>query len=152
MQGNTVIRTDKGYTEQYFGLYNAGTNPGGATVAGWYPVHGKAGPSAAPTLTGIYTTGSPAARVYMQGGRVYTDGGIGSSSAVFNAGTQYALGTIPVAYAPSRTLVFAVSSNNVHALFIVDVAGNISITLSAGFTGTLNLSLGGPSWPIAALG
>jgi hypothetical protein len=40
VQGNTVLRPDKGYTEQYFALYNAGTNPAGATPAGWYPVAG----------------------------------------------------------------------------------------------------------------
>lgn len=41
VQGNTVLRPDKGYTEQYFGLYNSSTNPSGATPAGWYPVSGK---------------------------------------------------------------------------------------------------------------
>lgn len=36
-QGNLVLRPDKGYIEQYYDLYNAGTNPGGAPIAGWYP-------------------------------------------------------------------------------------------------------------------
>jgi hypothetical protein len=35
--GNTVFRTDLGFSESYYGLYNASTNPGGATTAGWYP-------------------------------------------------------------------------------------------------------------------
>jgi hypothetical protein len=40
VQGNKVFRNDKGYEEQYFALYNASTNVGGATPAGWYPVAG----------------------------------------------------------------------------------------------------------------
>lgn len=40
-QGNTVLRPDKGWTEQYFGLYDATNNPAGAATAGWYPVSGK---------------------------------------------------------------------------------------------------------------
>ena len=39
-QGDKVFRNDKGYEEQYFALYNASTNIGGATPAGWYPVAG----------------------------------------------------------------------------------------------------------------
>jgi hypothetical protein len=41
VQGNAVWRTDKGWEERYFGLYNSSTNPGGATPAGWYPVSGN---------------------------------------------------------------------------------------------------------------
>lgn len=40
-QGITCIRTDKGWTETYYELYNSSTNPSGASVAGWYPVSGK---------------------------------------------------------------------------------------------------------------
>lgn len=39
-QGNRVYRNDLGYTEAYFALYNAASNPGGATPAGWYPQSG----------------------------------------------------------------------------------------------------------------
>jgi hypothetical protein len=35
-QGMSVYRTDLGYRENYYGLYNASTNPGGRTPAGWY--------------------------------------------------------------------------------------------------------------------
>lgn len=41
VQGNAVNRPDKGWIEQYFGAYNATTNPAGATPAGWYPVSGN---------------------------------------------------------------------------------------------------------------
>jgi hypothetical protein len=37
VQGNTVFRNDLGLTETYYAAFNASTNPGGATPAGWYP-------------------------------------------------------------------------------------------------------------------
>lgn len=37
VQGDRVFRSDLGDEEVYFAAYNAGTNPGGASVAGWYP-------------------------------------------------------------------------------------------------------------------
>lgn len=37
VQGNRVFRNDLGYEEAYFAVYNSGTNPQGASVAGWYP-------------------------------------------------------------------------------------------------------------------
>lgn len=40
-QGNSVFRSDMGYVETYFALYNSSTNVGGATPAGWYPTTGK---------------------------------------------------------------------------------------------------------------
>jgi hypothetical protein len=40
-RGAQTIRTDKGWTEQYYATYNATTNPAGATPAGWYPVAGS---------------------------------------------------------------------------------------------------------------
>jgi hypothetical protein len=40
-QGDTVSRNDKGWVESYYELYSASLNPGGTSVAGWYPVMGK---------------------------------------------------------------------------------------------------------------
>jgi hypothetical protein len=40
-QGVTVFRLDLGYSETYYGLYNASTNPGGRTPAGWYREKGQ---------------------------------------------------------------------------------------------------------------
>lgn len=40
VQGDRVYRKDRGWEEAYFGLYNATSNRGGATPAGWYPVGG----------------------------------------------------------------------------------------------------------------
>jgi hypothetical protein len=41
-QGMVSWLNDSGTAWQYFELYNASTNPGGATVAGWYPISGAA--------------------------------------------------------------------------------------------------------------
>lgn len=40
-RGAQTVRTDKGWTERYFATFNASTNPGGTTPAGWYPVGGQ---------------------------------------------------------------------------------------------------------------
>lgn len=40
-QGDRVWRNDTGWQETYYGAYNAGSNPGGASPAGWYPTGGK---------------------------------------------------------------------------------------------------------------
>jgi hypothetical protein len=37
----SVYRTDLGYTERYYGLYNVSTNPAGRTPAGWYKEAGQ---------------------------------------------------------------------------------------------------------------
>lgn len=36
VQGNSVFRTDLGYIETYYSVYNVSTNPGGTLTAGWY--------------------------------------------------------------------------------------------------------------------
>jgi len=41
-QGMISFLNDSGTTWQYFELYNASTNPGGASAAGWYPISGSA--------------------------------------------------------------------------------------------------------------
>jgi hypothetical protein len=41
-QGMTAFTNDSGITWQYFELYNASTNTGGASAAGWYPIAGSA--------------------------------------------------------------------------------------------------------------
>jgi len=41
VQGNRVYRSDLGYEEAYFGLYNVTSNPGGTPVVGWHPTAGK---------------------------------------------------------------------------------------------------------------
>lgn len=38
--GAVCVRTDTGITEAYYATYNASTNPGGASLYGWYPIGG----------------------------------------------------------------------------------------------------------------
>lgn len=62
-QGNSVLRLDKGWIEQYFAAFNGTTNPSGASPAGWYPVGGRT-----PGYIGnrsAWTTGTGAAAVAM---------------------------------------------------------------------------------------
>lgn len=83
VQGNTVIRPDKGWTEQYFATYNASTNPSGATPSGWYPVAGAQPLAVARRTTtalainsGSYTniSANAAWTPNNMGGITYTDG------------------------------------------------------------------------------
>ena len=65
VQGNSVLRLDKGWTERYYGTYNVTTNPGGALAgAGWYPVEGilpwfESYQSAAASIPNNAWTGAP---------------------------------------------------------------------------------------------
>jgi hypothetical protein len=64
-QGMSVYRTDLGYRENYYGLYNVSTNPGGKTPAGWYREAGQIaqivwvqyGVNTSTTSSGYVTTG-----------------------------------------------------------------------------------------------
>lgn len=67
-RGAHTVRTDKGWTERYYATWNGTTNPGGASVAGWYPVAGKlpyivaqrtATQSIGTTATGVNWDGIP---------------------------------------------------------------------------------------------
>lgn len=59
--GARTVRTDSGITEQYFGLYNVSTNPGGRDSAGWYPINKSIGLTPIkPTSVAITGSGSSA--------------------------------------------------------------------------------------------
>ena len=59
VQGNSVFRNDKGGPEVYSALYNASTNPGGASTAGWYPGTGLI-PAARRLTTTVQSTSGTA--------------------------------------------------------------------------------------------
>lgn len=50
-QGNSVYRIDKGWTERYYNVYNASTNPGGTLLAGWHAIDFKPGAAAGQPFT-----------------------------------------------------------------------------------------------------
>lgn len=68
VQGAEAYRTDAGWLEQYYALYNSASNAAGATPAGWYP-----------------TTNKPYARNI----RSAISGSIGSSSYTDLSGSAY---------------------------------------------------------------
>lgn len=100
------------------------------------------------TFAGIYSSsGATAASVVLEGGRVYLEGSVISTSATFVAGTTYTLGTIPSSLAPAAAQAFACTSNSTAVAHVaVDSAGNLTFILNTGFTGALSLALGGCSW------
>lgn len=84
VQGNTVVRPDRGYTEQYYALYDSGTNPSGATPAGWYPVYGSL-PSARVTRSSTALTVSTATYTAMSTTNLWTEERLNNFSS-FNGG------------------------------------------------------------------
>lgn len=92
VQGNTVVRPDKGWTEQYFATYNASTNPSGATPSGWYPASGAMPTGVARRTTaalavnnGSYTniSANAAWTPNNMGGITYTDGFIVPTAGIY---------------------------------------------------------------------
>lgn len=101
VQGNRVWRLDKGWEEAYFAAYNAVSNPGGATPAGWYPVAGQM-----PTLIG-HNKGNT---VLANGSWTEMNTAAGSGTNIRNDGFTYGVGTIglplPGIYQISATVGF----------------------------------------------
>ena len=64
-QGMLSFLTDSGTNWQYFAVYNASTNPGGAAAAGWYPVSGG-------IFFGTATRSAASGTVYNVGASGYT--------------------------------------------------------------------------------
>lgn len=61
-KGARTVRTDLGYTEQYFAAYNVSTNPGGrAEGAGWTPIRRKDGLVPVVPTSVVVATGSSTA-------------------------------------------------------------------------------------------
>lgn len=122
-----------------------------APPAGWYHIGGRPVVGAF-TPTGIYTNATPTPAVKQQAGRNYLEGVVASSSAAFVAGTTYTIGSIPAAFVPATTQVFACTSNvTAIAQVAVTSAGLVTIVLNTSFTGALNLSLAGCSWLVKGL-
>ena len=82
--GAECTRLDSGFTERYYADYDAVTNPGGATPAGWYPVSGRQPYFFADQITGVKpakgTFSAPRAEWgprIIQGGMTWTGGMVG---------------------------------------------------------------------------
>lgn len=144
VQGNLCDRPDKGYIEEYFTLYDASTNPGGATPAGWYPVainqsstgtpHAndtgwiQAGASGGPSLSANYTNTVSSVWnglwVRRRNGVVYIDGSVSKSSAIGVLDTAI---TMPVGWRPLTVASgVAIIGTNSPAAAIVRVDGTVT--------------------------
>lgn len=122
-----------------------------ATTPDWYHVGGKPQIGAF-TPSGIYTAGTPTPQAVYEAGKVSLEGKVGSSSASFVAGTSYAIGSIPAAFAPPANIEYAVGSNLTALGYItVTTTGAITLYLNTSFTGTLNLTIAGASWKVKGL-
>lgn len=102
-KGAQTIRTDLGYTEQYYAEYDAALNPGGATPAGWYRVYGGDPDTSwvSCTYSAGFTAGSAMqARVrFIDKDTVEFDGG---GSGTFASNQYITFATIPAGYRPQR--------------------------------------------------
>lgn len=108
------------------------------STIGWLHVAGKPVVSAVAFST-IYS--GPNSRLVELGGRITLEGLIGSSSATFNAGTEYAIGTIPAVKAPIADRIFPVMIAGVFGYLKVTSAGAISFVSSATFTAPLPMNV-----------
>lgn len=103
--GAITVRTDLGYTEQYFaGLTDGGTNPGGRSVAGWYPVAGAAAPVTVTAANAVTVTGLKARKI---NNRVFIEGTVSRASDITAALVG---GTLPAGARPSADVLCAAVS------------------------------------------
>jgi len=131
-QGMTAWLNDSGCAFQYYELYNASTNPAGASTAGWYPMAGQAvfiGTCASYTTT----TGVPIDAGAT--GNLYTENvdPLGWHSAVTN--TQRIIPTIAGYYRFTSQGQFATNATSNRFLSLYKNAVRVSITTLAGATG-----------------
>lgn len=122
-----------------------------ASTPGWYQSGGR--PTVANlTYTGIYGPSSVTPVACRQGGRVYLEGIVSSTSATFVAATSYLVGNVPAGFEPPTEQRFACTANSTALAYVnVGTDGTIRLVLTPGFTGPLSLSLGGCNWKAKGL-
>jgi hypothetical protein len=111
-QGMMSFLNDSGTTWYYAELYNASTNPGGASVAGWYPVPGSA---VFMGTCGSFTTTNGVAADAGATSNLYTENidPLGWHSAVTN--TQRIIPTVAGVYRLSSNAIFAANATGSRA-------------------------------------
>lgn len=134
-KGATTVRTDTGTAERYYATYNATTNPGGRTPAGWYE---DGAPVVGPpiVLEGFFTTRPTVQALRVErlpGYRAHLSGSVVTASTVsIGADTDYVLGTLPIGWRPAITSAFAPA--------IVSVAGVIPAFVYVHPDGTIHFA------------
>ena len=111
-QGMVSWLNDSGTAWQYFELYNVSTNPGGASVAGWYPMSGQA---VFMGTCGSFTTTTSVAADAGATGNLYTENidPLGWHSAASN--TQRITPNIPGVYRCTSNAIFATNATGARA-------------------------------------
>ena len=111
-QGMVSWLNDSGTAWQYFELYNASTNPAGASVAGWYPMSGQA---VFMGTCGSFTTTNGVAADAGATGNLYTENidPLGWHSAASN--TQRIIPTVAGVYRFSSNAIFAANATGSRA-------------------------------------
>jgi hypothetical protein len=114
-QGMISFLNDSGTTWYYAELYNASTNPGGASTAGWYPMSGSA---VFMGTCGSFTTTNGVGADAGATGNLYTENidPLGWHSAVTN--TQRIIPTIPGVYRIASNAIFASNASGGRSLSI----------------------------------
>lgn len=83
-------------------------------------------------------------------GRVNLEGVAVSTSATFDPGTSYTLGTVPEGYRPDKEQVFAVPAYAmVLARLLVQPGGALIFQVASTFTAPLAMGLAGVGWKVA---
>lgn len=139
-QGMVSWLNDSGTAWQYFELYNASTNPGGASAAGWYPLAGNAmfyGTASRSTTTGVdYFVGAT--------GYLYTEfiDPLGWHSAVTN--TDRVTPTVAGVYRATNVMQPASNTSgtrNIQVRKNGNVIGGVGSVASAGYTPELTTTV-----------
>lgn len=111
-QGMTAWLNDSGCAFQYYELYNASTNPAGASTAGWYPMAGQA---VFVGTCGSFTTTTGVAADAGATSNLYTENidPLGWHSAATN--TQRIIPTVAGVYRFSSNAIFASNATGARA-------------------------------------
>lgn len=123
----------------------------GATI-GWVHVSGKPEiGTLTPNAAGGISAGTPAPRVFNQGGRIFSEGAFSAGSQTWTSGTTYGVGianSVPAAFAPKVEQRFPVVASFVFpGEMIVGTDGSIGWRPATTFTTGLYLPLNGFAWP-----
>jgi hypothetical protein len=131
-QGMTAWLNDSGCAFQYYELYNASTNPAGASTAGWYPMAGQA---VFIGTCGSFTTTTSVAADAGATGNLYTENvdPLGWHSTSSN--TQRIIPTIAGYYRFTSQGQFATSATNLRAISLYKNTVRVMTNTITGATG-----------------
>ena len=133
VQGQTASTADTAFGWQYYGLYNASTNTGGARVAGWYPAAGQgpafyaeagAGQSITAGANTLNATAFTTAAADLGGMTSFTAGALtvpyeGAYDAEFNCTVNATTAQVQIWVDGVQTITFSVTSTQATARGVI---------------------------------